>query len=216
VPDIEDERDCGLRRRTFPLAVSLCEASTPRPLALSMHADGGMSAARSASLACAFACQQQSGAPVPHYRLARQALGRERRRGYCLCDIPGAMSAFSPGVDAFIEFVRTGAVQDLRVGATQAQVRATLGEPDDTSAITPTIWKYATTEITFRDGAVVVLAVSAEADADAVRQRLHDEGLSYQPDEDLTYDAQEAFVIRRSNVTVTLDLERPLVRAFAR
>jgi hypothetical protein len=118
-------------------------------------------------------------------------------------------------VDTFIDFVRTGAVRDLRVGATQAHVRATLGEPDETSAITPTVWRYGTTEITFRDDAVAMLAMSIEADAHAVRQRLDDEGLSYQPHEHLTYDAQEAFVIRTSDVTVTLDLERPLARAFA-
>jgi hypothetical protein len=55
-------------------------------------------------------------------------------------------------VDRFLEFLRTGIIDGLGVGASAADVRETLGPPDDTSAIKPPIWKYEQTEITFRDG----------------------------------------------------------------
>jgi hypothetical protein len=118
-------------------------------------------------------------------------------------------------LDAFFDFLRSGAVRDLRVGASRADVRAALGEPHATSAIKPLIWVYGKTEITFRDKGVAMIAMTVEADADAFRQRLHMEDLPHEPHEDFTCDAQEVFVIPTSGVTVTLDLERPLVRAFA-
>jgi hypothetical protein len=119
------------------------------------------------------------------------------------------------GMDAFIDFLRTATVHEVRVGSDQAHVRAALGEPDDVSIIGPTIWKYGTTEITFRDEAVMLLAVVVEADAETVRKRLDEEGLPYKPHEELIHDAQQAFVIQSSGVTVTLDTERPRARAFA-
>lgn len=57
------------------------------------------------------------------------------------------------GVDDFLTFLRTATIQDLRLGATQADVRAALGPPADTSAIKPLIWKYDNIEITFQERA---------------------------------------------------------------
>lgn len=118
-------------------------------------------------------------------------------------------------MDDFIDFLRSGAIDEVRVGSVQAHVRAALGEPDDRSIGAPVIWKYGTTEITFRDEAVVLIAITVEADAETVRRLLVDEGLSYQPHDELTYDAQDSLVIRPSGVTVTLDHDRAQARAFA-
>lgn len=100
-------------------------------------------------------------------------------------------------MDDFLEFLGTAAVKGLRVGSSEADVLAVLGPPDATSAIKPPIWKYGQTEITFREGRTVMIAMGAE------------------PHPDLTYDEQIAFVIVSSGVTLTLDLERPLARAYA-
>jgi len=45
--------------------------------------------------------------------------------------------------------------------------------------------------------------------------QLDDDELPYEPYAEVAYDAQTAFVIQPSRVTLTLDLERPLARAFA-
>jgi hypothetical protein len=118
-------------------------------------------------------------------------------------------------VDDFLAFLRTGAIQSLRVGASQADVRALLGEPEDTSVSRPLIWQYDDREITFHGDHVTMISVSVEADAGAVRKLLDDAGLGYEPHADLTSEHQIAVVITASRVTLTLDLERPLARAFA-
>ncbi len=118
-------------------------------------------------------------------------------------------------MDDFLEFLRSGGLGGVRVGTARAAVQAALGEADDINAIKPLMWKYGTTEITFRDDAVVMIAVSIEADPDELRRLLDRAGLSYERYDDLTYDAQEALVIQTSGVIVTLDLERPNARAFA-
>lgn len=118
-------------------------------------------------------------------------------------------------MDDFLAFLRTGAIESLRVGASQADVRALLGEPNDTSISRPLIWHYDTREVTFHGDDVMMIAVSVEADADAVRTLLDDAGLGYEPHADLTSEHQIAVVIPASRVTLTLDLERPLARAFA-
>ena len=46
------------------------------------------------------------------------------------------------------------------------------GPPADASALEPLIWKYEQTEITFRDGYVVMVAVRVPADAEAVMMML--------------------------------------------
>ena len=90
-----------------------------------------------------------------------------------------------------------------------------MGPPEDTSARRPLIWKYEQAEITFCEDEVLMIAVSVAADARAMQQLLDDEGLRYAPHADLTYDRQVAFVVAPSSVTLTLDLEHPLARAFA-
>lgn len=114
-----------------------------------------------------------------------------------------------------LKFLRTATIQGLRVRATRADVRAALGPPADTSAIKSLIWKYDDTEITFHKGDVVLIAVSFAAEAEAARRRLDDEELPYEPLAALTHDAQSAFVIPNSGVTLTLDHEQDLARAFA-
>ncbi|HEV2776076.1 MAG TPA: hypothetical protein VGV90_10835 [Solirubrobacteraceae bacterium] len=57
-------------------------------------------------------------------------------------------------MDDLLTFLRTATIRGLRVGATQADVRAARGPPADTSAIRPLIWKYDDTEITFQEGRV--------------------------------------------------------------
>jgi hypothetical protein len=118
-------------------------------------------------------------------------------------------------MDDFLAFLRTGAIQSLRVGASQAEVRALLGEPEDTSVSQPLIWQYDNREITFHGDDVMMIAVSVKADAGAVRKLLDDTGLGYDPHAELTSEPQIAVVIPASRVTLTLDLERPLARAFA-
>lgn len=118
-------------------------------------------------------------------------------------------------MDDFLKFLQTATIQSLRVGATQADVRGALGPPADMSAIKPLIWKYDDIEITFDEGDVVMIAVSFAAEAEAVRRRLDDEELPYEPLAALTHDAQTAFVIPSSDVTLTLDHEHAFARAFA-
>jgi hypothetical protein len=118
-------------------------------------------------------------------------------------------------VDDFIDFLRTGAIHGLRVGATKADVCAVMGAPDEASITRPLIWRYGQTEITFRNNEVAMIAVRVEAEATAVRKLLDDAGLRSEPHSGLTYDAQAGFVVAPSGVTLTLDLERPAARAFA-
>ena len=93
----------------------------------------------------------------------------------------------------------------LGVGASEADVVTALGEPDDTSAIKPPIWKYGQSEVTFRDGRVVMLAVYEQLSADGVKQLLRKAGVEYRPDPELSYDTQEAYVVAESKVSLTLD-----------
>lgn len=58
-----------------------------------------------------------------------------------------------------------------------------------------------------------MIALSFAADAQAVRRRLDDEQLAYEPLAALTYDAQAAFFIPSSGVTLTLDHEDAFARA---
>jgi hypothetical protein len=118
-------------------------------------------------------------------------------------------------VDRFLEFLRTGTIDGLGVGASAADVRETLGPPDDTSAIKPPIWKYEQTEITFRDGYVAMIAVSAHADEEAVTKMLDEAGAVYEPHSALTFDDQIVYVVAGSSVTLTLDATRAVARGFA-
>jgi hypothetical protein len=118
-------------------------------------------------------------------------------------------------VDRFLEFLRTGTIDGLTVGASAADVRQKLGPPHDTSAITPPIWQYEQTEITFRDGCVVMITVRAHADAEAVMKMLDEAGVLYAPHSPLTYDDQIAYVVGGSGVTLTLDATRPVAHGFA-
>jgi hypothetical protein len=94
-------------------------------------------------------------------------------------------------------------------------VRQTFGPPDDTSAITPPIWRYEQADITFRDGHVVMIAVRAHADAEAVTKMLDDSGVVYVPHSALTADDQIAYVVGGSGVTLTIDATQPVARGFA-
>jgi hypothetical protein len=118
-------------------------------------------------------------------------------------------------VDRFLEFLQTGTIDGLGVGASAADVHQQLGPPDDTSAIKPPIWKYEQTEITFRDGYVVMIAVRAHADAETVTKMLDDASVVYEPHPALTYDDQIAYVVAGSGVTLTLDATQPAARGFA-
>ncbi|HEV2776075.1 MAG TPA: hypothetical protein VGV90_10830 [Solirubrobacteraceae bacterium] len=60
-----------------------------------------------------------------------------------------------------------------------------------------------------------MIALSFGADAEAVRRRLDDEQLAYEPLTALTHDAQTAFFIPNSGVTLTLDHGEAFARAFA-
>jgi hypothetical protein len=118
-------------------------------------------------------------------------------------------------VDRFLEFLRTGTIDGLGIGASAADVRQTLGASDDTSAITPQIWKYEQTEFTFRDGYVVMITVRAHADAEAMTKMLDEAGVVYEPHSALTYGDQIAYVVGGSGVTLTLDATQPVARGFA-
>ena len=89
------------------------------------------------------------------------------------------------------------------------------GPPADASALEPLIWKYEQTEITFRDGYVVMVAVRVPADAEAVMMMLDGAGVVYEPDLALTYDDQVAYVVGGSGVTLTLDVVQPAACGFA-
>ena len=115
-----------------------------------------------------------------------------------------------------LEFLRTGTIDGIAVGADERTVRDALGPPDDVSALRPTTWRYAdATEITFHRGEVAMIAVTARETSDAVIKALDDSGMRYEPDAQLTYDDQVAFVIAESGVTLTLDVTRPRARGFA-
>ena len=101
------------------------------------------------------------------------------------------------------------------IASTAAAVRRQLGPPQETSAIDPPIWKYQQTEITFRDGYVVMITVLAHADADVLKTMLDDAGVTYKPVPELTYDDQTAYVLNESTVTLTLDAAKLGARAFA-
>jgi hypothetical protein len=118
-------------------------------------------------------------------------------------------------MDRFVEFLRTGTIDGLGVGASAADVRQKFGPPDDTSAIKPPSWKYGQTEITFRDGHVVMIAVRAHGDAEAVTKLLDDAGVVYEPHSALTSDDQIAYVVGGSGVTLTFDATQPVARGFA-
>jgi hypothetical protein len=118
-------------------------------------------------------------------------------------------------VDRFLEFLRTGTVNGLGVGASAADVRQRFGRPADTSDIKPPIWKYDQTEITFRDGYVVMIVVRVQAHANAVTKMLDGAGVGYEPHSALTYDDQVAYVVGGSGVTLTLDTAQPVARGFA-
>jgi hypothetical protein len=118
-------------------------------------------------------------------------------------------------VDRFQEFLQTGTVDGLGVGASAAEVRQTFGPPDDTSAIMPPIWKYEQIEITMRDGYVVMIVVSANADAEAVTKMLDAAGVVYEPHLALTSDDQIAYAVGGNNVTLTLHATQPGARGFA-
>jgi threonine synthase len=118
-------------------------------------------------------------------------------------------------VDRFLEFLRTGAIDGLAVGARPDDVRRKLGPPDDVSSIEPPIWRYEHTEIVFRDGCVVMITVSANADAQAVTNMLDDAGVTYEPHTALAYDEQIAYVVGGSRVTLTLDATLGVARGFA-
>jgi hypothetical protein len=60
-----------------------------------------------------------------------------------------------------------------------------------------------------------MITVTARADAEAVKQRLDDAGATYEPQAELTYDDQVAYVIEGSGVTLTLDAARRIGRGFA-
>jgi hypothetical protein len=118
-------------------------------------------------------------------------------------------------LDRFLEFLRTGTIDGLGVGASAADVRLKLGPPDDTSAIKPPIWKYGQAEIAFRDGYVVMITVRAHADAEAVMKMLDEAGLVYEPHSALTYDDQIGYVVGGSAVTLALDATQPVARGLA-
>jgi hypothetical protein len=118
-------------------------------------------------------------------------------------------------VNRFLDFLRTGTIDGLGVGASAADVRERLGAPDDTSSIKPRIWKYEQTEITLRDGRVVMIVVRIHTDAGAVTRMLDDAGIFYEPHSALSDDDLVAYVVGGSGVTLTLDATQPVARGFA-
>ena len=115
----------------------------------------------------------------------------------------------------FLDFVRTAAIGGISLGAAQIDVAASLGEPSDMSVTRPLIWTYPRLELAFDSGRAYLITLSIERPAEEVEAILRGAGLNLEPAPDLTEATQVAFMVLDAPVTVTLDLERPLVRAFA-
>jgi hypothetical protein len=138
---------------------------------------------------------------------------------------------------SLIEFAATGALGELRPGLTEDEVRELLGEPDDVSLPPAEVWLYGSVEVSFREGAVVLIAVELatpnapggvpaalgvvedldpESLLPAVYAALRERGATVELDPSLTSERQVTLVVRaHSRVSIVFDERCRLHAIFA-
>lgn len=111
-----------------------------------------------------------------------------------------------------LEFLRTGAVAGIRVGAPLDEVVRTLGAPADRAQVDSRteILRYGRRELTLTDGHVTAIAVT-DVNGDTTPQEvgalLLDAGIDWAVERELTFDKQ--LCLRAANsVLMLFDLER--------
>jgi hypothetical protein len=111
---------------------------------------------------------------------------------------------------SLLSFIATGEVDGVVLGSSEDEVRAAFGSPSDTSiARDPIILKYNGLEVTLRDGRVELLHVeldqplpgfldsdglTPETTLDALEQRLGNQGISFEPYPQLTFDHDQVAI----------------------
>ena len=109
--------------------------------------------------------------------------------------------------ERLIGFIAEGTLEGVGIGATEAEVREALGEPEAVSAIRSQIWKYEELEVSFHAGRVLLLTLNAREFGIKLPEfeRLLDErSIPHEIDPGLTFDTQTA-IAAGAGATIVFD-----------